>query len=112
LLASVTLDDIVKVIDVSHLANRSKSTTFDEEAYEKSVEHKLKANHGKIFNGDAAMGEGEEKKEGDEGDWSDDSDDDSDSDSDESMDGKKEPKKDKDLNPKGKPSQKNSNKLM
>jgi len=36
LLASVSLDDIVKVIDVSHLAD-SNVPNFDEEAYEESV---------------------------------------------------------------------------
>jgi len=46
LLASVSLDDIVKVIDVSHLAER-KEANFDEEAYEESVSSKLKPNHGK-----------------------------------------------------------------
>ena len=48
LLASVSLDDIVKVIDVSNLADLHKSTGFDEAAYEQSIQHNLKENHGKI----------------------------------------------------------------
>ena len=87
-LASVSLDDIVKIIDVSHLADRPKDGTFDVEAYEASISHKLVANHGKPEMGDSSdegMDDGEEKKEGNEEDWSDeDDDDDDDSDMDDS----------------------------
>jgi hypothetical protein len=41
LLASCTLDDMVKIIDVSSLKGRIKEN-FDEEGYEKSIESRLK----------------------------------------------------------------------
>jgi hypothetical protein len=101
LLASCSPDDIVKIIDVSHLASRPKDGSFDLEAYEQGL--CLKPNHGKV----------EPKKRTGEnmsGDWSDASDSDgSDSDSDEDMDSSdeneaadtgKHKKKNKQLNPK------------
>lgn len=84
LLASCSLDNIVKIIDISELEKRFKDNDFNEEVYEASIQDKLKANHGKIEN--------PEPKEGKEDEWESqdeygDSDDDSDmSDSD---DGKK-----------------------
>ena len=38
---------MVKIIDVSNLAERPEDGTFDLEAYERSVEDKLVANHAK-----------------------------------------------------------------
>jgi WD repeat-containing protein 55 len=62
LLVSCSFDDIVKIIDVSHLADRPKDgTAFDLEAYEASIQSKLKPNHGKLTSGD--MMAGEEKEE-------------------------------------------------
>jgi WD40 repeat protein len=99
LLASTSLDDMVRIIDVSHLASRHKEK-FDDDQYEASIALNLKANHGKVDNPEARKGlDGEE-------DWDDDSDEDSDEDSgmDDSSDddgkSKKQPKKDKKLNPK------------
>jgi len=47
LLASVSPDDIVKIIDVSHLEDRPKDGSFfDMDAYEQTLEHK--PNHGKL----------------------------------------------------------------
>lgn len=48
-LASCALDDIVKIVDVSNLADRPLDGTFDLEAYERSIEDKLKPNHGKVL---------------------------------------------------------------
>jgi len=88
LLASCSLDDIVKIIDVSNLESRIKDD-FDEEEYERSVSSKLKANHGKITREESKVDNDKdwEDASGDE-DMSDDSDDDSD-DSDDSDDNKK-----------------------
>ena len=47
-LASCALDDMVKIFDVSNLASRPVDGTFDLEAYERSIEDKLVANHGKL----------------------------------------------------------------
>ena len=99
LLASCTLDDMVKIIDVSTLQTRIKDD-FDEEQYEQSIAQNLKANHGKL--------PPEEKKKTDSGNedneenWESDSDDDSDMDdsSDEGGQNKKQKKKDRRLNPK------------
>ena len=77
LLASCSPDDIVKIIDVSHLANRPKDGSFDLQAYESKLV--FKANHGKV-----GLDDQEEMKDG-SNDWSDDSGDSDDSDSDESM---------------------------
>ena len=41
LLASISLDDIVKIIDVSHIAARVKEN-FDEEAYENDLKENPK----------------------------------------------------------------------
>lgn len=93
--AHCTLDDMVKITDVSTLQHRMKDGDFDLEAYEQGLQ--MKPNHGKLKE--------EERKntsKGDEENWSDDSDSDSDMDSD-SSDGpgnKKQKKKDKTLNPK------------
>ena len=46
--ASCALDDMVKIYDVSHLADRPMDGTFDLEAYERSIQDKLVANHGKV----------------------------------------------------------------
>lgn len=46
-MASCALDDMVKIYDVSHLKDRPADGTFDLEAYERSIEDKLVANHGK-----------------------------------------------------------------
>jgi WD40 repeat protein len=90
--ASCTLDDIVRIIDVSNLENRIKDDTFDEEEYEQSIKPNLKANHGKVVQ--------EEAKEGESGeDWEEDSDESGDSDS-EGGKKKKKSKKNKQLNPK------------
>ena len=59
LLANITLDDIVKIFDVSHLAT-IESTKFDEEEYEEGIQGKLKENHGKKDRKDIEMCE--EKK--------------------------------------------------
>mgnify|MGYP006113976545 FL=1 len=99
LLASCTLDDMVKIIDVSSLRTRIKDD-FNEEEYEQSIVQNLKPNHGKVPT--------EEKKKTDscndnEEDWDDDSDDDSDmEDSSDDETGKKtkQKKKDKGLNQK------------
>jgi WD40 repeat protein len=50
LLASCSLDNMVKIIDVSNLESRHKDKDFDEEGYEASVAQNLKANHGKVEN--------------------------------------------------------------
>jgi WD repeat-containing protein 55 len=47
LLASCTLDNMVKIIDVTTLEQRIRDDDFDEEKYEASVKQNLKANHGK-----------------------------------------------------------------
>lgn len=47
LLATSSLDDIVKIIDVTNLAERPTDGTFNMEAYERTIEEKLVANHGK-----------------------------------------------------------------
>ena len=39
---------MVKIFDVSNLASRPVDGTFDLEAYERSIEDKLVANHGKL----------------------------------------------------------------
>ena len=95
LLASCTLDDMVKIIDVSTLKNRIKAD-FNEEEYEQSVAQNLKENHGKLP-------EEERKNTADDGEdnWESGSDD-SDSDMDDSSDDdkKKQKKKDTKLNPK------------
>jgi hypothetical protein len=92
--ASCTLDDMIKIIDVSNLKNRIKNADFDEDAYEKGLTQK--PSHGKLAE--------EERKKTSNEEWSDkdasDMDDDSDSDSSDSDDKKKDKKKDKALNPK------------
>jgi WD40 repeat protein len=45
LVASCSPDDIIKIMDVSHLADRPKDGSFNLEAYEQTVNHK--PNHGK-----------------------------------------------------------------
>lgn len=64
LLASITLDDIVKIIDVSQLSRRIKEE-FDEEEYERDIKEnpkiKRKKKKSKAKNagdGDAEMGDG------------------------------------------------------
>ena len=108
---------MVKIFEVPDLANRPGDGTFDMEAYESSIQSKLKPNHGKNpftkdapAEGDEGMDAEEESKEpktggGNENDWSDDdSDDDSDSDDDDDdsdmSDGNRHKKKNKKLNPK------------
>ena len=94
LVASCSLDDIVKVIDVSNLAERPEDGTFNLEAYERQIEDRLVPNHGKRSK---ALEQQEEEndeemkekgEEGDENDWfeceSDSDDSDSDDDSDDS----------------------------
>lgn len=99
LVASCSPDDIVKIMDVSHFADRAKDGTFDYEAYEANLEHA--PNHGKVENANKAGSD----------DWSSDSDADGDAvadsddsdDSDDSMEGadnNMHKKKDKRLNPK------------
>ena len=39
---------MVKIFDVSNLAERPVDGTFDLEAYERSIEDKLVSNHGKL----------------------------------------------------------------
>ena len=111
MLASISLDDIVKIIDVSHLGNRDKEE-FDEEEYERDIQENPKIKRKvkkpkkeKNDDGDDQMMDEEEKKSGDEGAWESDSSDygssdDSDSDGDQGMKGR-EGKKDKKLNVKG-----------
>ena len=67
LLASCALDDMVKIIEVSHLADRPVDGTFDMDAYERSVESKLVANHGKVAVMDDDDGDGDEDEKMDEG---------------------------------------------
>ena len=109
------MDDMVKIYDIAHLKDRPADGTFDLEAYERSIEDKLVANHKKIpfaqpesEDADEGMADdAEESKEpaasGDkEDDWSDDSDSDDDSDEDSDMsDGRKHKKRNKKLNQKG-----------
>jgi WD repeat-containing protein 55 len=112
LLASISLDDIVKIIDVSSLCSRVKED-FDEDEYERDIKENPKR-HKKKKSKKAAGGDGdqmmvddngeEEKKGNDE--WESDSSDydsEDDSDSDEENEGMKgrEGKKDKKLNVKG-----------
>ena len=53
LLASCSLDNIVKIIEVDFLKNRpSDGRAFDYVAYEASIASKLKPNHGKLAKGD------------------------------------------------------------
>jgi len=93
--ASSTLDDVVKIIDVQNLQTRVKDDSFDVDAYEHSVSDRLKANHGK-----PEPKEGEDNEEDwEDGSDMDDSDDDSDS-SDEDAGKKKQKKKSQQLNPK------------
>ena len=97
LVASCSPDDIVKIMDVSHFANRPKDGSFNLETYEATLEHK--PNHGKLEI------KSKQQKDGSD-DWSSDSDAMSDSDdsndSDDSMevDDGKHKKKNKKLNPK------------
>lgn len=94
LVASCSPDDIVKIMDVSHFAERPKDGSFNLEAYEATLEHK--ENHGKL--------ETANKSGSDE--WSSDSDAEEIADSDDSDDSMgdskndKHKKKDKKLNPK------------
>ena len=87
-MASISLDDIVKIIDVSHLGSRVKED-FDEEEYEKDLVANPRTK--KTKGGDEDMEE--EKGSWESDDYSDD--DDSSSDEDEP---KKTGKKDKKLN--------------
>ena len=100
MLASCTLDDMVKIIDVSTLEKRIKEDDFDEELYEANVSQNLKANHGKIKiqpeNGNDKNDEDNWQSDSDNEDMSD-SDDDSSSDDENNQ---KNKKKDKELNPK------------
>ena len=59
LLASCSLDNIIKIIEVDFLAERPKDgRTFDMQAYEESIKSKLKPNHGKLeINEDEEMEE-------------------------------------------------------
>ena len=102
LLASCTLDDMVKIIDVSNLKKRIKDSDFDEEQYEASVSQNLKANHGKIIvDRKSGSGCGSDANWEDDEDMSDGSDSsDSDSSSDDEGGNRKDKKKDKKLNPK------------
>ncbi|CDW71936.1 wd repeat-containing protein 55 [Stylonychia lemnae] len=119
-LASCSLDDIIKIIDVSHLNNRLKEE-FDFEGYEKDIQENPRVKRKKRSKknkaaGDEDMQDDEEKKDGDESsdseNWEDDSsDDDSDDsdDSDMSMEQDKHEKKDKKLNPKNNSIKKSQN---
>jgi len=61
LLASCSLDNMVKLIDVTNLEQRHKDENFDEEQYEAGVAGKLKANHGKLeMNPEQMDSDGEE----------------------------------------------------
>ena len=110
---------MVKIFDVSNLSERPVDGTFDLEAYERGIEEKLVANHGKVpfmqgeDDQDEQDGEmvddAEESKEpaagkDNENDWSDadDSDDSDDDDSDDSdmSDDRRHKPKDLKLNPK------------
>lgn len=115
-LASCSLDDIVKIIDVTSLGQRMKEQ-FDEEAYEIDIRENPRVNRKKKKSkktgedGDMDMGE-ESKGSDDSDDWesgSDDSDDDSDDSDDSDMEMDKPTKKDKKLNPKSNNVQKSLN---
>ena len=108
-LASCTLDDMVKIVDVANLGQRERDedeANFDEEAYEQQVQERnfktgedkrrAKEEERKAKGEDAEM-DGEGEGSGGDSGWEDSSDDDSDSSDD---DGKKEKKKNKKLNPK------------
>lgn len=73
--ASCTLDDVVKITDITCLENRQRED-FDEDLYEQQIKENNKANHGKIADQKSSAA----KKADD--DWE--SDDDSDSDMDDS----------------------------
>lgn len=109
LLASCSLDDIVKIIDISNIGDRYKDE-FDEDQYEEDLKANpkvvRKAKKAKKTNVDGDEEMGEEKKSDNSsenaGDWeSGSSDDDSDSDDSSDMDSEKPEKKDKKLNLKG-----------
>ena len=100
LLASCTLDDAVKIIDVSNLEGAIKDPQFNEEEYELNILSTLTenhANHGKRVGGEENKTHSKDEK------WEDMSDDESDSDDSDSSDEKinsKSTKKNKKLNPK------------
>ena len=95
--ASCTLDDIVKITDITSLENRQRDTDFDVEAYEMQISQNNKANHGKIEGQKSANAK---KAEDDlESEDSDSDMDDDDSSSEDEKKGKNK-KKDKKLNPK------------
>jgi WD40 repeat protein len=102
LLASCTLDDMVKMIDVSTLEQRIKDPNFNVEEYEASISQNLRANHGKTDAPHRVAKDGEDWESGSGDDEDEDmSDGDSDSDSDSDEGGrKKQKKKDTALNPK------------
>ena len=47
-MASCALDDMVKIFDVSNLAERPADGSFDLEAYERGIQDQLVPNHGKL----------------------------------------------------------------
>ena len=63
LVASCSLDDIIKVIDVSNLAERPTDGSFNLEAYERQIQEKLVPNHGKVFKAAKKVGDDEEMEE-------------------------------------------------
>ena len=95
-LISCSLDDIVKIIDISHLAKRHKED-FDEEGYEKEIranpnnkKSKKKKRAKKDDKMDIDMNDNEEMKdEGEEDSWESESDGDDSSDSDSDMEEEK-----------------------
>lgn len=93
LLASCTLDDAIKIIDISTLKHRVKDEDFDQDKYEANLMNK--ANHGK-------QQETTTTKEGEEEQWESGSDDSDMSDDSDDSNGqkKKQKKKDPELNPK------------
>jgi hypothetical protein len=88
-LASISLDDIVKIIDVSHLGTRLKED-FDEERYEQDIRENPKGTRKKnrLEGGDTQM----QEEDKDDGNWKSDSSDDygSSDDDDDDMDDDKQ----------------------
>jgi hypothetical protein len=92
LLASISLDDIVKIVDVSHLGERVKED-FDEEGYERDIQENPRGARKKR----RGAGDVEMQDEEDKGEWESDDDYSSDSDS-SSEEPQKATKKDRKLN--------------
>ena len=92
LLASCSLDDIVKIIDVSNLGSRIKEQ-FDEEAYERDLvdnpKIKKKRKH-KKGGDDEEMKDDNDDEDDSNSDWESEDSDDSDSEEEEKKEGKKD----------------------